>query len=271
VLIERGEADAAAALLAGSDPGPAAHHLIAGFHRYVRARHELASGRPREGLALLNDAGRLLSAHGITNPACVGWRGRAVVTHARLGQTALARKLAAEDIAAARAWGAPVTIGRALTTASAAHPPAEALELLCEAVAFLDRTGALLEQARTQVRLGAALHTTGRDRDAREALHRGLELATRCGAVGLAARAQDHLLAAGARQRETSGFQPSPLTAGERRVTELVVQGLTNQEVAIKLCISKRTVDTHLAHVYRKLGIRSRSRLREAVHSMATI
>jgi DNA-binding CsgD family transcriptional regulator len=269
VLIERGEADAAAALLAASDPDAGAHHLIAGFHRYVRARHELASGRPREGLALLTDAGRLLTAHGIMNPACVGWRGRAVLAHARLGQATLARKLAAEDVAAARAWGAPVTIGRALTTASAAHPPAEALDLLCDAVTILDGTGALLERARAQVRLGAALHAAGRDRDAREALHRGLDLATRCGATRLAARAQDRLAAAGARQREASGFQPSPLTAGERRVTELVVQGLTNQEVAIKLCISKRTVDTHLAHVYRKLGIRSRSRLRDAVHSMA--
>ena len=269
VLIERGEADAAAALLAGSDPSTGVHHLIAGFHRYVRARHELASGRLREGLALLMDAGRSLSAHGITNPACVGWRSRAVLTHARLGQGVLARKLAAEDIAAARAWGAPVTIGRALTAASAAHPPAEALGMLSDAVAILDGTGALLEQARAHVRLGAALNSAGRDRDAREALHRGLDLATGCGAVQLAARARDRLLAAGARQREATGFQPAPLTAGERRVTELVVQGLTNQEVAIKLCISKRTVDTHLAHVYRKLGIRSRSRLSEAVRSMA--
>ena len=76
-------------------------------------------------------------------------------------------------------------------------------------------------------------------------------------------------MSAGARTREPTGFQAIPLTARERRVTELVVQGLTNQEVAVKLCISKRTVDTHLAHVYRKLGIRSRSRLREAVPSLA--
>jgi DNA-binding CsgD family transcriptional regulator len=76
-------------------------------------------------------------------------------------------------------------------------------------------------------------------------------------------------MAAGARPRDEAGFQPSPLSAGERRVTELVLQGLTNQEVAIKLCISKRTVDTHLAHIYRKLGIRGRSRLNEAVQSMA--
>ena len=76
-------------------------------------------------------------------------------------------------------------------------------------------------------------------------------------------------MAAGARPREEAGFRPSPLSAGERRVTELVLQGLTNQEVAVKLCISKRTVDTHLAHIYRKLGIRGRSRLDEALRSPA--
>jgi DNA-binding CsgD family transcriptional regulator len=269
VLIERGEADAAGALLAGVDTRADTHFLISGFHLYVRARHEVACGRPRNGLGLLMDAGHLLTVHGITNPACVGWRRRAVLVHARLGQAALARKLAADDIAAARAWGAPVTIGRALTAASAAHPAVAGLGLLREAVAILDGTGALLEQARAQIRLGGALHATGADRDARVALHRGLDLATSCGAVRLAARAQDYLLAAGARPREAPGFLPSPLTAGERRVTELVLQGLTNQEVAIKLCISKRTVDTHLAHIYRKLGIRSRSRLRDAVHSLA--
>jgi DNA-binding CsgD family transcriptional regulator len=269
VLIERGEADAAITVLAGVDRGVSAHHLIAAFHLYVRGRCEVACGRLRDGLALFLDAGQLLSAHGVTNPAAVGWRGRAVLTYARLGLGIQARKLAEEEIALARNWGAPATIGCALAAASAVHPAAARLTLLREAVTVLDGTGALLEQARAQVRLGGALHDSGADQEARVMLHRGLDLASRCGATQLAAKAKDLLVAAGARPREEAGFQPSALSAGERRVTELVLQGLTNQEVAIKLCISKRTVDTHLAHIYRKLGIRGRSRLLEAVQSTA--
>ncbi len=269
VLIERGEADAAIALLAGVDRGVSAHHLIAAFHLYVRGRCEVACGRFRDGLALFLDAGQVLSAHGVTNPAAVGWRGRAVLTYARLGLGIQARKLAEEEIALARNWGAPVTIGCALAAASAVYPAAARLTLLREAVTLLDGTGALLEQARANVRLGGALHGSGADQEARVMLHRGLDLASSCGAGQLAARAKDLLVAAGARPREEAGFRASALTAGERRVTELVLQGLTNQEVAVKLCISKRTVDTHLAHIYRKLGIRGRSRLHEAVRSQA--
>ena len=269
VLLDRGEPDAAIALLSGVDRGVSAHHLIMAYHRYMRGRCEVSCGRFRDGLALFLDAGQLLSAHGVTNPAALGWRGRAVLTYAQLGLGIQARKLAEEEIALARDWGAPVTIGCALAAASAVHPAAARLTLLREAVTLLDGTGALLEQARAQVRLGGALHGSGAGQEARVMLHRGLDLASSCGATQLAAKAKDLLMAAGARPREEAGFQPSPLSAGERRVTELVLQGLTNQEVAIKLCISKRTVDTHLAHIYRKLGIRGRSRLDEALRSPA--
>ncbi len=267
-LLEQGDQDAAAAELDGTGTGGTAdkaHHMIMGLRLYVRGRVEVSRGRVGDGLELFTSAGHALSVHGVTNPACLDWRERAVLACARLGQHARARELAAEAVAAARAWGAPAAIGRALAAAGAAAPPGPGLSLLREAAATLDGTGAQLEQARVQVRLGTALHAADADRAAREALRQGLDLATTCGAAGLAAQARDGLLAAGARPKAAASFRPSPLTAGERRVTELVLQGLTNQEVAVKLCVSKRTVDTHLAHVYRKLGIRSRSRLREAM------
>jgi len=264
-LLEQGDQDTAATELDAAEGAEGAHHMITGLRRYVRGRIEASRGRVRESLELFTDAGHVLSAHGVKNPACLDWRERAVLASAQLGQHAQAGELAAEAIAAARAWGAPVAIGRALAAAGAAAPAGPGLSLLREAATVLDGTGARHERARAQIRLGAALHAAGADLQAREALHRGLDLATECGAARLAARARDGLLAAGARPKAAPSFRPSSLTAGERRVTELVLQGLTNSEVASKLCISKRTVDTHLAHVYRKLGIRSRSRLREAV------
>ena len=51
------------------------------------------------------------------------------------------------------------------------------------------------------------------------------------------------------------------LTRTERTVATLVAQGLTNRQIAEQLFVSPRTVDAHLAHIFRKLDISSRARL----------
>jgi len=60
------------------------------------------------------------------------------------------------------------------------------------------------------------------------------------------------------------GGRPPPpleLTATERSVAELVGEGRTNREVADALFMSPSTVQAHLKHIYRKLGVRSRTEL----------
>jgi DNA-binding NarL/FixJ family response regulator len=51
------------------------------------------------------------------------------------------------------------------------------------------------------------------------------------------------------------------LTATEWRVVALAVRGLTNPEVGERLRISRRTVETHLSHIFTKLGVSSRVEL----------
>ncbi|WP_098464637.1 helix-turn-helix transcriptional regulator [Isoptericola jiangsuensis] len=51
------------------------------------------------------------------------------------------------------------------------------------------------------------------------------------------------------------------LTVREIEVTRLVVEGLSNRDVAQRLCVSVRTVEVHLGRAFRKLGVRSRSEL----------
>jgi DNA-binding NarL/FixJ family response regulator len=53
----------------------------------------------------------------------------------------------------------------------------------------------------------------------------------------------------------------SPLSARERDVLNLVALGYTNQEIGAKLFISVRTVDSHRAHIMRKLQLATRAEL----------
>jgi DNA-binding CsgD family transcriptional regulator len=63
----------------------------------------------------------------------------------------------------------------------------------------------------------------------------------------------------GQRKRPTSGW--ASLTPTERDVVRLVCEGLANNDIATRLFVSPRTVQTHLTHVYTKLGLTSRVQL----------
>ena len=63
----------------------------------------------------------------------------------------------------------------------------------------------------------------------------------------------------GERKRPASGW--ASLTPTERDVVRLVTIGLANKDIASRLFVSPRTVQTHLTHVYAKLGLTSRVQL----------
>jgi DNA-binding CsgD family transcriptional regulator len=68
--------------------------------------------------------------------------------------------------------------------------------------------------------------------------------------------------ARGGRKRPTTGWDS--LTPTELQVVELAAQGLTNPEIGKRLFIGRGTVKTHLAHVFAKLNVRSRTELAAA-------
>jgi DNA-binding CsgD family transcriptional regulator len=142
--------------------------------------------------------------------------------------------------------GDPATLERAVAALRASQRPVE-LAFACEDTAM-------------------ALRRSGRPTEAVTLLHESINTYERVGAVRDAARADAALRALGVR-RGRRGPRPrarmgwESLTRTEHDVVRLVAQGLTNAEIGVRLFISRRTVETHLSHVFRKLGLSSRVEL----------
>jgi len=58
-----------------------------------------------------------------------------------------------------------------------------------------------------------------------------------------------------------SDISEDSLTGAELKVVDLVAQRYSNPEVAEQLFVSRHTVESHLKHIYRKLGMSSRTEL----------
>jgi len=58
---------------------------------------------------------------------------------------------------------------------------------------------------------------------------------------------------------QASGKAPAALTRRERKILELVSQGLSNRDMAESLSISRLTVECHTKNIYRKLAVSSRT------------
>ncbi len=54
---------------------------------------------------------------------------------------------------------------------------------------------------------------------------------------------------------------PGPLTRHEREVAILFAQGLSNRAIASRLFISERTAETHVQHIFTKLGLEARTQV----------
>lgn len=76
------------------------------------------------------------------------------------------------------------------------------------------------------------------------------------GALAWAAQADAELARVNVRRTA-----PAALTETERRIAELAATGLTNREIAHQMFLSPKTIESNIARVYQKLGIRSRAEL----------
>ncbi|WP_329141980.1 AAA family ATPase [Streptomyces sp. NBC_01456] len=224
----------------------------------ARGRLRLAHQDPKAALADLLEAGRRQHQWTRTSPAVSSWWSWAGRAHLALGALAPARELAEDAVESARKGNLTDALGAGLRLLATTESGPRKLGMLEEALSALAGSPARLELAHTLVDYGAALHACGHTEAARETLRQGLDLAYTLGAARLRARANDALLATGARPRRVTSSGVESLTPSEAQVARMAAVGETNREIAEELFVTQRTVEQHLTSVYRKLAVSGR-------------
>ena len=180
----------------------------------------------------------------------------------RLGDSGLANAVADETAVLA-------TRSTVLSASAVAHRcaglAAQDAEQLMAAVAEYRLTPRRVELAACCEETAGLLIAAGRIDEAIALLNEAAAIHIGSRATAELARV-DATLRVHGRRRRRSGAAPSDrgwaaLSPKEREVVNLVAQGLSNPHIGDRLYISRRTVETHLAHVFRKLDITNRAEL----------
>jgi DNA-binding CsgD family transcriptional regulator len=265
VLIEgQGYLTLGAAELAAGDVGAAKDALTQGWNRIADIEFSTMNTRWRSETELA--AGDLAAARSWAEQAVSATRG----FFRMLALTARARVALAEEDAEAAVRDAYDALAAAAHTGAqlgvpdvfdflarlAAHAGSypEAARLVGAAQAVREHTGEVpyeIYRADYQALLAALRDAMGQN-DFDTARAEGARLST-AEAIAYAQRGR------GERKRPSTGW--GSLTPTERNVVRLVSEGLSNKDIAAKLFVSPRTIDTHLTHVYTKLDLSSRVQL----------
>ena len=114
---------------------------------------------------------------------------------------------------------------------------------------------------RTHLVYGEWLRRQRRRSEARSHLRTAYEALVSMGADAVAERARTELDATGEHVGRRDSNEAVTLTPQESRIAELVAEGTSNPEIATRMFVSRRTVESHLTKIYAKLGITSRTQL----------
>lgn len=260
-LIELDQLDEAEQRL-GAYAGTEVEAFRTGMLRSSAGRVALARGEPAAAAELLLSAGELIAN---TAPAVWPWRASAALALHALERTDEATELVEREIEICERVESRWALAIALDAHGRIVGGEQGISSLSRAVESARECGATLEQARALFGLGAAQRRAGHRRLATDTLLAAYDLADLCGAVRIRDAARAELRVAGARPRRERLERHTSLTPSELRVAEMAAGGASNKDVAQALFVSLRTVETHLTHVYQKLGISSRGELARAL------
>ncbi|MFG2309698.1 AAA family ATPase [Streptomyces sp. NPDC048566] len=262
-LVDRGRIRQAAALADTFALRDAPDSWEANRFLYARGVLRVACGDPARALDDFLECGRRQSARDVLSPVVTPWRTAAAECRVTLGRPEEAIALAREELRLARIWNTPRVVGRSLSALGTATGGRQGLELAEEAVRLLREAPAGPELPAALVAQGRQLAAAGERARARGPLREAAEHAERLGSVRLHTLAEEALRGAGARRAAAPRTGADALTPSEHRIATLAANGSTNPEIAALLHLARRTVETHLTSVFRKLGISRRGQLAE--------
>ena len=119
--------------------------------------------------------------------------------------------------------------------------------------------------ARAQLAYGGWLRRHRRGADSRTPLREAARIFDALGMLRYADRARRELRASGERARRRVPEAWTELSPQELQIAQLAAEGLSNRDIGERLYLSHRTVSTHLHRLFPKLGITSRTQLRDAL------
>jgi DNA-binding CsgD family transcriptional regulator len=249
-------ADAASGLLLASVLAGAALGLL-----------ELGRGDPEAAIVALEPVERIVREGRLGEPWLIQWAPDLIEACSRVGRNERATEVLGTFERQAQATGR-VSAQAAAARCRGLLAPDDAFEGPFDAALALH---ALMptpfERGRTELAYGERLRRTQKRSKARERLQAALQIFEGLGAEPWAERARTELRASGQSVRTPEQQVEDALTPQELQVAALVAGGATNREAAAALFLSVKTIEFHLGHVYRKLGIRSRTELARVVGS----
>lgn len=211
-------------------------------------------------------AEKIANQAGLFEPCVVPWSRDAITAHVACGRFDDAARvvawLEANSAGLPCRWPRATAIFGRAQLAESAGSNTLAESLYRQALELYAQINQPLSELRTLIYFGRFLRQVGKPVEARPHLTRAADVATQAGATWLAQQALGELHAAGGRLRKH--VSPDDLTAQERRVAALAVDGLKVRQIAEHLSLSPRTVETHLQKVYQKLNVSSQIELMKA-------
>ena len=229
---------------------------------------ELGLGRAGESAVHHEAQAAALVEHGIAD-VDLSPAPELVDAYLRLGRTEDAAAVAAPFLAAAEAKGQPWALARAMRCRGLLADDGGWREAFEQGVGLHAHTPDVFEAARTRLAYGARLRRERQRSESREQLRTALDLFERLGARPWADQARQELAASGERARRRDPSTLDDLTPQEFQIARLLAGGMTTREAAAAVFLSPKTVEYHLRNAYRKLGIRSREALAEALKTGA--